>query len=98
MTWGCITMPVSNWSVAEEIKRLVRIDTIKDMEPDYQFLKENCDNGDATPFREPNLFYKQGKSKVGAQVWQCKTCKKKTNLQHIIKREMTFYLHLQETY
>jgi hypothetical protein len=90
VTWGCITMPVSNWSVAEEIKRLVRIETIKDMEPDYQFHKENCDNGDATPLREPNLFYKQGKSKVGAQVWQCKTCKKKTNLMPTRKQSTTY--------
>jgi hypothetical protein len=40
MTWGCTTSPVSNWSVAKEIKRLVQVETIKDVEPKYVFRSD----------------------------------------------------------
>ncbi|WP_299094721.1 insertion element protein [uncultured Metabacillus sp.] len=77
---NCNTTTVSNWSVAIEIDRLTTINKVKDIEPDYQFHKDECSAEDLTPFDSPEGFYKQGKSKVGAQVWQCKVCKKKTNI------------------
>ncbi|MBG9545130.1 hypothetical protein ABE29_20920 [Cytobacillus firmus] len=42
MTLDCHTVPLSNWSIALEIERLIRIETIKDWEPEYQFHKEVC--------------------------------------------------------
>ena len=91
MTWRCTTSPVSNWSIAEEIKRLVHIETIKDVEPNYQFHKEVCIHEGKTPFKDVHLFYKQGKSKTNAQVWQCKTCKKKTSLMPTRKQSTTYH-------
>lgn len=38
---NCTVTPLSNWSVVEEIKRLIEINSIQDVEPDYQFHKEN---------------------------------------------------------
>lgn len=76
----CHTSTLSNWSIAEEIARLVRIESIQEVQPDYQFHKVECVNKDLTPFSHKREFYKQGKSKVGAPCWQCKMCKKKTNL------------------
>jgi hypothetical protein len=45
---------------------------------------------DLTPFETPKGFYKQGKSKVGAQIWQCKVCKKKTNILPNTKQTTTY--------
>lgn len=91
MTWGCTSTPVSNWSIAEEINRLVRINTVKDIEPDYEFHKENCPQLNLTPFCDSNFFYKQGKSKTGAQVWQCKSCKKKTSMLPTRRQSTTYH-------
>ncbi|MBM7571201.1 hypothetical protein [Aquibacillus albus] len=74
MTLGCHTRPFSNWSVAEEISRLVKIEFVKNIEPEYEFHKEGCILEELTPFSDPKSFYKQGKSKVGAPVLQCKSC------------------------
>ncbi|MEW9050190.1 MAG: insertion element protein [Neobacillus sp.] len=90
MTWNCTTTPYSNWSIAEEIKRLTRIGTIKDVEPEYDFHKEDCIHVGTTPFEQPELFYKQGKSSTGTQRWQCKTCKKKTSLMPTRKQSTTY--------
>ncbi|MFD1780808.1 insertion element protein [Fredinandcohnia salidurans] len=77
---NCNTSTVSNWSVAIEIERLTTINKVQDIVPDYQFHKSGCPTEELTPLGSPEGFYKQGKSKVGAQVWQCKVCKKKTNI------------------
>lgn len=42
MTLNCSPMTVSNWSVAEEISRLVRINQTKDVEPEHNFHKDSC--------------------------------------------------------
>jgi len=83
-------IPVSNWSVAEEIKRLVQINSVKDIEPDYQFHKDDCNDNISTPFNEPKQFYKRGKSRGKSQRYQCKTCKKFTNVLPN-RRETTTY-------
>ncbi|WP_102261546.1 insertion element protein [Mesobacillus jeotgali] len=80
ITLNCNSMAVSNWSVADEIARLTRINRTRDVEPDYNFHKDNCFNKTLTPFNELSAFYRQGVTKNNAQVWQCKTCKKKTSL------------------
>jgi len=91
MTLDCTTVPLSNWSIALEIERLIRIETIKDWEPDYQFHKVDCAHLDKNPTEHPEYFYKQGKSKVGGQCWQCKTCKKKTNLLPSSKQSTSYH-------
>jgi transposase-like protein len=90
MTLDCHTRTFSNWSAAEEISRLVNLETVKEVEPEYIFHKEDCLSEDLTPFNEPKAFYKQGKSKVGAQVWQCKSCKKKTNMMPNTKQSIVY--------
>ena len=79
MTLGRYSSAVSNWSVAEEISRLIRINQTQDVEPEYRFHKDDCSAEYLTPFDSPKEFYRQGKTKNNAQRWQCKVCKKKTS-------------------
>lgn len=90
MTLNCYSTAISNWSVAEEISRLVRINQTKDVEPEYTFHKDSCVVGHLTPFDTPSEFYKQGKTLNNAQRWQCKVCKKKTSILPN-KRQSTTY-------
>jgi transposase-like protein len=83
--------PYSNWSIAEEINRLVRIETVQDVEPDYVFHKEGCINEGFTPFDHKKEFYKQGKSTSNSQRWQCKQCKKITNVLPNRKQSTTYH-------
>ncbi|MFZ3578753.1 transposase [Virgibacillus sp. DJP39] len=83
----CSVTAVSNWSVAEEIKRLATLDQVKDIKPEYQFHKEGC-TIDANPFKQSKEFYRRGKSSGGSQKWQCKYCKKMTNV--LPNREQKF--------
>lgn len=89
-TLSSSSVPLSNWSVVEEIKRLITNDSVKDEEPDYQFHKHGCAVDYATPFENRSLFYKQGKSSGKSQRWQCKTCKKITNVLPNRKQTFTF--------
>ena len=91
MALDCHTVPLSNWSIGLEIERLARIETIKDWEPVYQFHKEGCHQSDKNPVEHSEFFYKQGKSKVGGQCWQCKSCKKKTNMLPSSKQSTTYH-------
>ncbi|MEH7483090.1 hypothetical protein V7157_18895 [Neobacillus drentensis] len=77
---GCYTSTLSNWSVAQEIERLVQINSVQDKEEEYEFHKEDCIAEEFTQFNKPDGFYKQGKSRLGMQRFQCKVCKKKTAL------------------
>ena len=79
-TLGCYTSTLSNWSIAQEIQRLVQINSIEDLEPKYEFHREGCIAEDLTPFQQPKGFYKRGKSSGNSQKWQCKVCKKITNV------------------
>ncbi|CAN7598046.1 insertion element protein [Peribacillus frigoritolerans] len=90
MTLNCYSTAISNWSVAEEISRLVRVNQTKDVEPEYNFHKDSCVVGHLTPFDTPSEFYKQGKTLNNAQRWQCKVCKKKTSILPN-KRQSTTY-------
>lgn len=90
MTFNCTTTPYSNWSIAQEIERLVRINSVEDIEPEYQFHKESCVNSDKTPFEHPFDFYKRGKSKTGTQRWQCKTCGKRTDMMPTRRQTSTY--------
>jgi len=59
---------------------LVQINSVQDKEENYEFHKEGCVEVELTPFNDPSGFYKQGKSRLGMQRFQCKACKKKTAL------------------
>ncbi|MBT2724766.1 insertion element protein [Bacillus sp. ISL-46] len=78
-TLGSYTKTFSNWSLATEIERLIQINSIVPLEPDYEFHKDGCLNND-TFFDNPKAFYKRGKASSNAQVVQCKSCGKYTNL------------------
>lgn len=80
VTWGCTTKAISNWSVAEEISRLARNDSVMDIEPNYKFHREGCINQGTNPFRFSKRFYSRGKSSSNSQRWQCKECGKITNV------------------
>ncbi len=77
---GNSTDTISNWSVAEEIKRLITINSVVPLEPHYIFHKEGCSNLDKTPSNDEKSFYKRGKSITNFQKYQCKECKKITNV------------------
>lgn len=85
------TAPYSNWAMAEEIKRLIDINTTVPIEPDYTFHKEDCSEKDLNPFDNPNSFYKRGKSSSNSQKYQCKLCKKITNILPEQKECFTYY-------
>lgn len=74
------TQCISNWSVAEEIKRLITINSVTPIEPEYVFHKEECSCKDITPFDTPKGFYNRGKSSSNSPKYQCKECKKITNV------------------
>ncbi|MBE1554160.1 insertion element protein [Sporosarcina limicola] len=69
---------------------MVRINSVHNKEEDYEFHKSGCIAEDFTPFNEPEGFYKQGKSRLGMQRYQCKVCKKKTALTPDRKRSTTY--------
>ena len=77
---GNHTSTVSNWSVAEEIKRLIEINSIVPIEPKYMFHRDGCENSDKSPFTDSNQFYKRGTSNTNSIKYQCKECMKITNV------------------
>ena len=93
MTWNCKSTTYSNWSAAEEIARLATIRSVQDLEAEYSFHRELCVNEHMTPFAHPKEFYKRGKSTSNSQKWQCKACKKITNV--LPKQRESFSYHQQ---
>jgi hypothetical protein len=83
--------PLSNWSLAEEIKRLIDINTVKTMKTQYNFHRENCPEIKSNPFDNPTSFYKRGKSSSNSQKYQCKECKKITNVIPYQKENFTYH-------
>ncbi|MGG3937254.1 insertion element protein [Micromonospora provocatoris] len=88
---GCYTNTLSNWSIAEEIERLVRVNTVQQQQPDYEFHKDGCSVGETTPFTAAKEFHKRGKSKAKSQRYQCKTCKKFTNVLPKGRQAITYH-------
>ncbi|MDM5188045.1 insertion element protein [Bacillus sp. DX4.1] len=89
-TWNCTCVPYSNWSVAEEIARLAALDKVENIEVEYEFHKEDCEVSHLNPFKHSGEFYRRGKSSGNSQKWQCKKCKKITNVMPS-RRESTTY-------
>ena len=79
-TFKCSTIAVSNWSIGEEIARLVKNDSVLDIIPDYIFHKDECIECVTTPFNTPKGFYYRGESSGHSKKWQCKSCSKITNV------------------
>jgi transposase-like protein len=92
-TWDCQAVALSNWSIAEEIARLSKNDRVAKLDHTYQFHKDECENNDLTPFNNLDNFYSYGKGKTNGQRWQCKVCKKVTNI--LPKRRQSFNYHQQ---
>jgi transposase-like protein len=92
---GCYTSTVSNWSIAQEIARMVQISSVQDKEENYVFHKSSCVVENCTPSNEPKAFYKRGKSTGKSQRWQCKACKKFTNV--LPDRSKTITYHQQRS-
>jgi len=74
------TDALSNWSIAEEIKRLVSINSVSIIDKDYTFHKDDCPMAFETPFINRKAFYTRGKSPGKAIRYQCKQCGKLTNV------------------
>ena len=73
------TMAISNWAVAEEIKRLIKTNSIVPLKSEYEFHHIDCSKV-TNPLDTPKDFYKRGKSTSNSQKYQCKECKKITNV------------------
>ncbi|WP_223639306.1 hypothetical protein [Planococcus sp. 4-30] len=100
-TLKCNSKAYSNWSLATEIERLIRVNAVVPLDPAYEFHKDGCINHE-TYFTEPKTFYKRGKASSNAQIVQCKACKKYTNILRpklkrppIIRRGTIFCLFMQ---
>lgn len=91
----CNLTIMSNWSLSEEIERLIRINSLKAIEPDYEFRKPTCIL-DSTPLKSPKDFYKRGVSKAKSQIYQCKTCKKYTSVLPTKQRNTTYHQQRNE--
>lgn len=82
---------VSNWSLAEEIKRLIDINSISLLEGDYEFHNHGCTSSNGTPYNNEKGFYKRGKSTSNSQKYQCKTCGKYTNVLPSIRESFSYH-------
>lgn len=77
---GNETNAVSNYSLAEEIKRLIDINTVEPIVKEYNFHYEGCVDYLSTPFSDKDLFKHRGKSTSKSIKYQCKACGKITNV------------------
>lgn len=89
-TGGCLTTTLSNWSAADEIERLIRINSLKPVEKEYDFHKEDCTIALHTPQKDSGSFYKRGKNSAKSQRYQCKTCKKITSVLPTKQQNLVF--------
>ncbi|WP_456279296.1 insertion element protein [Bacillus sp. AK128] len=88
---GCTTYTVSNWSIAEEIKRLIELQTVEELQPEYVFHKEGCSLDGVTPFDEPKKFHSRGTSTSKSPKYQCLECNKYTNVLPSKRRSTTYH-------
>ena len=69
----------SNWSAAEEIKKLIDVNSVGPIRPEYTFHKNDC-AFDTNPIDDPEMFRKRGTSSSNSERLQCKKCGKITNI------------------
>lgn len=89
-TLGCRTISISNWSLVEEIERLVRINSVVPVDKGYEFHKSGCLFETLTPFTHSKSFYKKGLNSAKSQRYQCKECKKITSVSPTKSKSTTF--------
>lgn len=71
---------LSNWSLAEEIKRLKTLSMVRPEQPTYEFHEKGCPVT-TTPFNdEDKNFQRFGKSSSGSTRYRCKSCLKTTSV------------------
>lgn len=90
---GHRTQTISNWSIAEEVKRLISINGVIIDKPKYNFHKDGCAYSDKTPFENKEYFRKRGKSESNSTKYQCCECGKCTNV--LPGQEESFNYHQQ---
>lgn len=78
--------------VNDGIKKLVDHE-YKIEKKEYDFHKKDCCNGASTPFNNRNNFYKRGKSSSNSIKYQCKKCKKITN---VLPENIDFIYYYQQ--
>ena len=83
------TSLISNWSVAEEVKRLIKVNSTVPLKSEYEFHNALCTKS-TTPFDDPMDFYKRGKSTSNSQKYQCKECKKITNVLPFVEERFNY--------
>lgn len=71
---------LSNWSIADEIGRLIKKDTVEEVEPTYKFHREGCLFKDEDPFNNKKQFHFKGTSSSNSKKYKCKSCGKMTNV------------------
>ncbi|MFU8690881.1 insertion element protein [Rossellomorea sp. FS2] len=90
-TLGCVNTTLSNWAIAEEIKRLEEINSVVPMETEYQFHRDDCEHQDKTPFNHRDSFRSRGKSTSNSPKYQCKFCSKITNVLPTNRQSTTYH-------
>ncbi len=90
-TLGCQNTTLSNWAIAEEIKRLKEINSVIPMETEYQFHRDDCPQQDLTPFNQRDAFRSRGSSTSNSKKYQCKSCSKITNVLPTNRESTTYH-------
>jgi len=85
---------MSNWSICEEISRLIKINSVTPLKSKYKFHTGTCLSKATNPFDNPKDFHKRGKSTAGSQKYQCKECKKCTNVLPAISGGFNYHQRL----
>lgn len=87
----CKNTTLSNWAIAEEIKRLAEINTVVQMEREYHFHKEDCEYQNLTPFNQRDAFRSRGEGTGKSKKYQCKHCLKITNVLPTYRESTTYH-------
>jgi hypothetical protein len=88
---SCKKTLYSNLGIVNEITRLLRANTVHETKPEYIFHNFMCPNEGETPFTDMTLFYKKGKSVSNSKRFQCKSCKKTTNILPEIRESFNYH-------
>jgi transposase-like protein len=70
---------LSNWGIANEIRRLKTLEALTPQIDEYIFHKVGCTNT-SSPYENSKSFIKKGKNASGSQKYECKVCGKRTSV------------------
>lgn len=79
----------SNWSIAEEIKRLTVLNEVVPEIIEYKFHNTTC-SLTTTPFDKSNTFIMFGKTSAGSTRYKCKECSKTTSVKPSVKESHSY--------